>query len=240
VVDHYLYLDETGTLDFEDRPGEEYFGVGTPHFEGDHRDAIWDGHQLRVGLEAKGIKLPKGLHAKNDSHSTRGDVYATIAAQQVRFDATLLKKSSAFPSVRTSRRQNHVASPEVSPGATIAKHYEKTPPVPEDGGDLGRQPDMSQGAVQLELHIWRALPEHATSLLRGAGRPGADRRPDRGGHRFSVAHGARGAAVRKWSARSPAETDPRRRRPTVVLAFRSSGRVLRCQSAMINSSRNPA
>ncbi len=102
VADHYLYLDETGTLDFEDRPGEEYFGVGTAHFEGDHRDAIWEGHQLRVGLEAKGIKLPKGLHAKNDSHSTRGDVYATIAAQQVRFDATLLKKSSAFQSVRAA------------------------------------------------------------------------------------------------------------------------------------------
>ncbi|MCW2791957.1 MAG: hypothetical protein JWO76_1055 [Nocardioides sp.] len=68
MVDHYLYLDETGTLDFENRPGEEYFGVGTAHFEGDHRDAIWEGHQLRVGLEAKGIKLPKGLHAKNDSH----------------------------------------------------------------------------------------------------------------------------------------------------------------------------
>lgn len=98
MTDHYLYLDETGTLDFEDRPGEEYFGVGTAHFEGDHRDAIWEGHQLRVGLEAKGIKLPKGLHAKNDSHSTRGDVYATIAAQQVRFYATLLKKSLAPPS----------------------------------------------------------------------------------------------------------------------------------------------
>jgi hypothetical protein len=100
VVDHYLYLDETGTLDFEGRPGEEYFGVGTAHFEGDHRDAIWEGHQLRVGLEAKGIKLPKGVHAKNDSHPTRGDVYATIAAQQVRFDATLLKKSAAYPNVR--------------------------------------------------------------------------------------------------------------------------------------------
>jgi len=37
VVDHCLYLDETGTLDFEERAGEEYFGIGTAHFEGDHR-----------------------------------------------------------------------------------------------------------------------------------------------------------------------------------------------------------
>lgn len=57
---------------------------------------------MRVGLEAKGIKLPKGLHAKNDSHPTRGDVYAAIATQQVRFDATLLKKSAAYPNVRAA------------------------------------------------------------------------------------------------------------------------------------------
>lgn len=100
MVDRYLYLDETGTLDFEGRPGEEFFGVGTAHFEGDHRDAIWEGHQLRIALEVKGIRLPKGLHAKNDTHSTRAEVYATIAAQQVRFDATLLKKSAAYANVR--------------------------------------------------------------------------------------------------------------------------------------------
>jgi len=56
---------------------------------------------LRVGLEAKGIKLPRGLHAKNDSHPTRGDVYATLAAQ-VRFDASLLKKSAAYPNARAA------------------------------------------------------------------------------------------------------------------------------------------
>lgn len=66
-----------------------------------HRDAVWEGHQLRVGLEAKGIKLPRGLHAKNDSHPTRGDVYATLAAQ-VRFDASLLKKSAAYPNARAA------------------------------------------------------------------------------------------------------------------------------------------
>jgi hypothetical protein len=102
VADHYLYLDETGTLDFESRPGEVYFGVGTAHFAGDHRDAIWAGHQLRVGLEATGIKLPKGLHAKNDSHATRAAVYDALAIQPVRFDATLLKKGNAFPNVRAA------------------------------------------------------------------------------------------------------------------------------------------
>ncbi len=102
MATHYLYLDETGTLDFEGRPGEEYFGVGTAHFEDDHRDAIWEGHQLRIRLEANGVKVPKGLHAKNDSHPTRGDVYSNIATQDVRFEATLLKKSAAYPNVRAA------------------------------------------------------------------------------------------------------------------------------------------
>jgi hypothetical protein len=102
VTDHYLYLDETGTLDFESRPGEAFFGVGTAHFAGDHRDAIWAGHQLRVGLEAKGIRLPKGLHAKNDSHATRMDVYAELAGQAVRFDATMLKEAAAYPHVKAA------------------------------------------------------------------------------------------------------------------------------------------
>ena len=102
MTDHYLYLDETGTLDFESRPGEAFFGVGTAHFAGDHRDAIWAGHQLRIELEAKGVKLPKGLHAKNDSHPTRQQTCETLAVQSVRFDATLLKKDAAYDRVKTA------------------------------------------------------------------------------------------------------------------------------------------
>ncbi|MHB1164334.1 MAG: DUF3800 domain-containing protein [Candidatus Nanopelagicales bacterium] len=100
MADHYLYLDETGTLDFESRPGEAYFGVGTAHFAGDHRDAIWAGHQLPVNLEASGIRLPKGLHAKDDSHPTRAEVYSVLAEQPVRFDATLLRKEKAYDIVQ--------------------------------------------------------------------------------------------------------------------------------------------
>lgn len=102
VADHYLYLDETGTLDFQSRPGEAFFGVGTAHFSGDHRDAIWEGHQLRVNLEASGVRLPKGLHAKNDSHPTRAAVYGVLSTQSVRFDATLLKKDAANSNVKAA------------------------------------------------------------------------------------------------------------------------------------------
>lgn len=102
MTDHYLYLDESGTLDFEARPGEAFFGVGTAHFVGDHRDSIWAGHQLRIELEAKGIRLPKGLHAKNDSHPTRREVYQTLAAQPVRFNATMLRKAKAIPRIQAA------------------------------------------------------------------------------------------------------------------------------------------
>lgn len=100
MTDHYLYLDETGTLDFEGRPGERYFGVGTAYFAGHHGDALWAGHQLRVNLEASGVRLTKGLHAKNDSARTRTDMYAEIVRQNPRIDATMLLKERAFARVQ--------------------------------------------------------------------------------------------------------------------------------------------
>lgn len=102
MADQFLYLDETGTLDFEARPGEAYFGVGTVHYEGDHASEIWDGHQLRCELEAKGISLTRGLHAKNDSASTRSQVYDLIALHGARFDSTMLRKDKAYPSVQAA------------------------------------------------------------------------------------------------------------------------------------------
>jgi hypothetical protein len=100
AMDHYLYLDETGTLDFEERPGEAFFGVGTAHFAGAHGDEIWQGHELRCELESTGVRVQKGLHAKNDSAATRAQVYTLIASQAPRFDSTMLRKANAFPRVR--------------------------------------------------------------------------------------------------------------------------------------------
>lgn len=101
MTDHYLYLDETGTLDFETRPGEAFFGVGTVHYPGNHAAAIWQGHELRCELESSGVSLPKGLHAKNDSAATRAQVYRLVAEQAPRFDGTLLRKERAYANVRS-------------------------------------------------------------------------------------------------------------------------------------------
>ncbi|ATG51412.1 hypothetical protein CFK38_07635 [Brachybacterium vulturis] len=92
VADYFVYMDETGTLDFGPprSPTESpYFGFGSVIFPGEHSEAIRDGHAPRASLESRGVRIPSQFHAKNDSWSTRGDVYAVIAGQKPRFDSTL-------------------------------------------------------------------------------------------------------------------------------------------------------
>lgn len=98
-----MYADETGDLDLSGTPGaSDYFGFGTAVFVGDHGAALWEGLHLRAQLERKGLHLPKGLHAKNDSHSTRDEAFSLIARQAPRFDTTFLYKPYAYPTVRAA------------------------------------------------------------------------------------------------------------------------------------------
>lgn len=105
MADYFVYMDETGTLDFGPprSPTESpYFGFGSVIFPGEHSAAVWDGHILRAALESRGVRIPSQFHAKNDSWETRGDVFAVIAGQSPRFDATLLWKEKALPRVVAS------------------------------------------------------------------------------------------------------------------------------------------
>lgn len=96
-----MYADETGDLDLSGSPGSSrYFGFGTAVFPGEHGSELWDGHQLRCRLEQRGVRLPKGLHAKNDSKATRTEVFSLIRRQSPRIDTTFLLKEKAFPQVR--------------------------------------------------------------------------------------------------------------------------------------------
>lgn len=98
-----MYADETGDLDTTGSAGTStYFGFGTSVFTGDHGHSLWQGLQLRCSLEQRGLKLPKGFHAKNDSHATRDDVFAVIGEQAPRFDATFLLKDRAFAHVKAA------------------------------------------------------------------------------------------------------------------------------------------
>lgn len=95
----YMYADETGDLGYEgDAP---YFDIGTATFNGDHRDAIWQGLELRTSLEGQGVRLPRGLHAKADSNRIRALMFECVREQAPRFDVTFLLKANAYPHVKS-------------------------------------------------------------------------------------------------------------------------------------------
>lgn len=101
MAEIYMYVDETGDLGVPGIPGvSRYFGFGTAVFRGDHGEQIWQGLRLRCDLERRGVNLPRGLHAKNDSQFTRDEVFDLIGQQRPRLDATFLCKAKAHPAVR--------------------------------------------------------------------------------------------------------------------------------------------
>lgn len=96
-----MYADETGDLDMTGSAGaSSYFGFGTAVFADGHGRELWDGMRLRCDMESKGVKLPRGFHAKNDSHATREEVFALIKAQRPRLDTTFLYKKNAYHSIK--------------------------------------------------------------------------------------------------------------------------------------------
>lgn len=103
MPDVFMYADETGDLDMAGKPGTStYFGFGTAVFPDEHGRQLWEGMRLRCHLERSGLALPGGLHAKNDSHSTRDEVFDLVRRQAPRFDTTFLLKSSAYDSVKAA------------------------------------------------------------------------------------------------------------------------------------------
>jgi hypothetical protein len=101
VADIYMYADETGNLDMTGSKGaSRYFGFGTAVFHGHHGQELWEGLRLRCDLERRGVYLPKGLHAKNDSNGTREEMFDLVRRQAPRFDATFLYKTNAYQQVK--------------------------------------------------------------------------------------------------------------------------------------------
>jgi hypothetical protein len=100
---YFLSADETGNLDYDSakNPTEsEFFGFGTALLPDQHGEALWSGLELRTRLSKRGMHLPKGFHAKDDSTATRSDVFEVIGELAPRFDTTFLRKQNAFASVR--------------------------------------------------------------------------------------------------------------------------------------------
>lgn len=84
----------------------KYFGLGQATFRGDHGRQVWEGMQLRFSLESEGVRLPGGLHAKNDPAKIRDRVYSLIEKHAPRIDTTFLRKDRAFPQVRRQILEN--------------------------------------------------------------------------------------------------------------------------------------
>jgi len=97
----YLFADETGDPSFENSTGvSRYFGFGTAVFTDLHAHALWQGFSLRCDLERRGVILPGGFHAKNDTNATRNEVFQLVTLQAPRFDFTMLDKQKAYPHVK--------------------------------------------------------------------------------------------------------------------------------------------
>lgn len=108
MTDYFVYLDESGSLDFNPprSPDESpYFAIGSVIFKGEHQDIYWDAQVLRFSLEQQGVKIPKQFHAKNDSWTTREQVFSIISDHKPRFDATFLRKENAYESIQRAGKQ---------------------------------------------------------------------------------------------------------------------------------------
>lgn len=94
----YIYADETGDLGYDSKA--PYFGIGTATFVGNHASSLWEGFELRTRLEARGVSLQKGLHAKNDAARTKAEVFSVLGKQDFRLDTTFLYKENAYSYVK--------------------------------------------------------------------------------------------------------------------------------------------
>lgn len=70
MTEVYVYVDETGSCDYEQDSGPR-FAIGSATYVGDHRDAMWEGMRMRAAMEARHIHMPRGFHACEDSNRTR-------------------------------------------------------------------------------------------------------------------------------------------------------------------------
>lgn len=151
MADVYLYADETGDLDLTGTVGSSnYFGIGTATFNGDHRDAVWDGLALRFEAETKGLRLAKGFHAVRDTKATRHGVFALVQKQAPRFDVTLLRKSSAYPHI-VARGQMYVYK------LAWHLHFKEVVRRVSSPGDTVHVIAATLGTAQRKTAAWNAL-----------------------------------------------------------------------------------
>ncbi|MPZ22741.1 MAG: hypothetical protein GEU28_04180 [Dehalococcoidia bacterium] len=97
----FVYADESGNFDFSAKASASKFFIITTVVCQDHilGNELLD---LRRGLAWSGTDFHRGFHATEDLQPVRDKVFDLISQHDVRIDATVLHKSKAAPSTRTS------------------------------------------------------------------------------------------------------------------------------------------
>lgn len=97
----YVFADESGNFDFSRRRGASKYFILTTVTTDDLSagQALLD---LRRELAWRGLGLDTEFHATTDSQAIRDHVYGVHANHEFRVDATILQKSKAQPSIRST------------------------------------------------------------------------------------------------------------------------------------------
>ena len=97
----YVFADECGNFDFSNKPGASKYFILTTVCATDcvAGDALL---RLRRELAWEGVGLESGFHATIDQQAVRNRVFALLANHDLRVDATIMEKSKAQPSIRTT------------------------------------------------------------------------------------------------------------------------------------------
>ncbi|QIK63433.1 DUF3800 domain-containing protein [Leucobacter viscericola] len=92
-----MFLDESGTPDFDPAAGSTYFAFGSATYSTDRPIPLQAFHDLRTGTRSA---LLNGFHAVDDSLTTRAEMFELIAQHPARFGATFMLKANAHDHVR--------------------------------------------------------------------------------------------------------------------------------------------
>ena len=99
----HLFADEAGNFDFSRNAGaSRFFILTTVAFPAGHDALATSLRALRFELAWEGVDFRREFHATDDTQAVRDRVFEVLAAHDFRVDATILEKSKARPSLRSS------------------------------------------------------------------------------------------------------------------------------------------
>lgn len=167
----YLFLDESGNLDFTSK-GSRYLTLATVAL--DDCQVGNDLIELRRTLARRGMDFFDQFHASEDRQVIRDQVFASISNHQLRVDVTLLEKSRADAHLRSD--------PDRFYRLGIYMHLRHVVPEVLSAGDellivcaaLGTRRQM-QGHLDHLRYVLREMPSNdhiiSTALWRSATEP---------------------------------------------------------------------